>query len=527
MDAASQASSDAKTVIAQDKQTGGAEQAYQTLMKDYLAYQQTSGVSTTDVAAYWAQATTDLTNAKVLPDISVAWADEQLKQKTAVARVLDFQGNGSFQTSDLNRFAFSLQGNSDPSKMADATFAQSLVGELQYGDTKVTMADLDLRMDDPSQTLTTSSKITDALNAQAPLFANDASLLKSLDNASDPNSSKDGKISDTDITAWLNTYNNVTNDGKSPQADGAGPYTKGNFDFVTSIRANTYSGQGMGKGGFRVDQLGEAAGYRCDPNFDANGKGYPDLAEAYHGSVLVNSTWRQNSDIQPVQPIQPVTDGQDKTTTDPPANEHVTKDSNGATITTDDAGEVTSILYANSQSRSFQYTNGKLSGFTDITGHQFTSTDGGTTFKSNYVPKAGEQGDADVTNAKVDADGTFHATANNTDLTFGTDNKVVSSADPATKSIADQVNQSLIDASKAKPGDGYIKIAARLLGKPDANDTDPAVDKLYKELQKLNGDKSLNPGDAILTPEILAQVQDTDFLNYVQTLKDQAAQAKK
>ncbi len=72
--------------------------------------------------------------------------------------------------------------------------------------------------------------------------------------------------------------------------------------------------------------------------------------------------------------------------------------------------------------------------------------------------------------------------------------------------VHDQVVAKLIEDSKAQPGNGYIKIAARLLGKPSANDNDPEVKKLYQELQELNSNKPLLLGDSVLTPEMLAKV---------------------
>jgi hypothetical protein len=83
----------------------------------------------------------------------------------------------------------------------------------------------------------------------------------------------------------------------------------------------------------------------------------------------------------------------------------------------------------------------------------------------------------------------------------------------------------LINDSKAKAGEGYIKVAARLLGKPDSNDSDPAVYKLYKELQQLNNNKHLNAGDPVLTADILKKITDKDFKDRMQSLEEAAASA--
>src|SRR4051794_3016614 len=131
MDATTQGSSDAKIVIQQDKTKGaGADQAYQTLMKEYQAYQTSPGVTSTDVATYWASATTELTKAGVLPDVSAAWADEQLKQSTPEARLI--KGFGGFTKDGLSNFVLITKPDTDPSYgrsfeqawLADDTFAQ-------------------------------------------------------------------------------------------------------------------------------------------------------------------------------------------------------------------------------------------------------------------------------------------------------------------------------------------------------------------------------------------------------------------
>ncbi len=229
-------------------------------------------------------------------------------------------------------------------------------------------------------------------------------------------------------------------------------------------------------------------------------------------------SYTENSKVHSLDSSGKVTDGTGSST--------IKLDDNKAQVTTNDAGAVTDIKYDGGKTRHFDYTDGKLTGFTNDDGHQYTSSDGGKTFTSTYVPKANEKADAPISNAKVDADGTLHLTVNEQNLKIGTDNKIVADGPtPPSKEIADQVNAKLIEDSKAKPGEGYIKIAARLLGKPDANDTDPAVYKLYKELQELNGNKPLYVGDAILTPEILAKVKDQDLKDYIQTLDDQATKA--
>lgn len=98
-----------------------------------------------------------------------------------------------------------------------------------------------------------------------------------------------------------------------------------------------------------------------------------------------------------------------------------------------------------------------------------------------------------------------------------------------TNVLPDRISAKLIEESKALPGNGYIKIAARLLGKPDANDTDPAVNSLYKELQELNGHKTLHPGDPALTADLLKKVKSEALRKHIddQVQAEQAQQFSK
>ncbi len=277
----------------------------------------------------------------------------------------------------------------------------------------------------------------------------------------------------------------------------------------------TYKDDGTGKWGPVVNgKVVTDANSPTEPGVTKDGTFYYKNGDGKYVSVGVNGKEGEPSDTKPA---------------DAPPKGTTTTDANKAQITTNDKGAVTDITYDDKSTRHFDYAaDGTLSGFTNADGHQYTSADGGKTFTSTYVPKAGEKADAPITSAKVDADGTFHVTVNDQKLKIGTDDKIVADTPtppPVPQAIQDQVNHQLIEASRAQAGEGYIKIAARLLGKPDANDTDPAVYKLYKELQELNGGKPLNVGDAILTPEILAKVKDQDLKDYIQTLDDKAIQA--
>ena len=105
----------------------------------------------------------------------------------------------------------------------------------------------------------------------------------------------------------------------------------------------------------------------------------------------------------------------------------------------------------------------------------------------------------------------------------GTDAFKALPADQQTK-IREKVVSDLVAQSAAQAGDGYIKIAARLLGKPNANDTDPDVAKLYKELEKANHNKPLYPGTQVLTPEILKSINDAKLNAQMVAERDQLVQ---
>jgi hypothetical protein len=145
----------------------------------------------------------------------------------------------------------------------------------------------------------------------------------------------------------------------------------------------------------------------------------------------------------------------------------------------------------------------------------------------------------DGTKATMTTDGNIQVQpATTTDgSTPSTDNPIPSTSDAQMndwnklsqdqqQKVIEEVRNQLIEESKAQSGNGYIKIAARLLGEPDANDTDPKVKALSDALQKLNDTKPLYVGTPTLNSDnlLLFLGQNQDFNDvYQKMILDQAA----
>lgn len=355
----------------------------------------------------------------------------------------------------------------------------------------------------------------------APLFKGQPPLISVLDGAKD-GGSNDGYVSRGDMKRFMEDYDRFTNGGKMKAPDGS-PYTAENAKYVQELLDGKHASIPDSGDGFNVQQLADAGG------FD-NSKGISNPSD--YGDVVKGFNALQPADTQ--QADKTAKTGGDQKTEAPKAG--TTTDANGSQITTDDKGNVTDVKYKDGKSRHFDYgADGKLSGLTQE-GHQYVTKDGGKSFESTYQPKAGETPDRTLYNVQVDKDGTFHATVKDHDkmvnVKVGTDDKPVLDAKTAQSTDGQSQSQStdqtattsadaqkqIVDDGTAKAGEGYIKVAARLLGKPGANDTDPDVRALYQELEALNQNKKLHVGEQVVTPEMIAKIQNPAFKARMQGL---------
>ncbi len=604
---------------------GGAVNAYHELKKEYDEYANAKDAngnllhSAQDTKNYWNEVAKDLVDAKVLPDLAIAWGKEN-------------DANGKTADDLTHDFKFADKYNlisSSPQFDFDKTFATQLaseVGDLTklqdgihpfglFSDTDhIHTQELDQYLENQQTHNQELQQEQDKRNEQSPLFTGNPPLIQVLDGAND-NDRLDGHISRADMERYLADYNRFTNHGQNPAPPGS-PYSQENAQFVQDIldgKHDNLDNSGDARNGFNLCDLAKAGGYTTgDVSKPEDYKGVTDSFNAAQQTIDSPPT-TTDTPTTTNDPPKPGADGAihrdsqghiDQITTDSshlrtfrygpddrgenqgqlvsitnpdgqtytkqadgswvnqngqPApfknvsidqktgavrferNDNsgisdqyapdgtvstVTHDRNGADITKNSQGLVTDISYQNGKSRHFEYKDGKLVSFTDEDGQTFATTDG-TTFTSGNGTR--------LTNVSVDSDGTVHATNDEkgwpykigTDDVVSRDDSRSTTVDKLTpeqlKSIDDKIVAQMIEDSRARPGEGYIKIAARLLGKPDANDTDPAVAALYKELMSLNGNKPLHPGDAILTPEILAQVQNGSLKAYIATLEDKAA----
>lgn len=555
-DAVTQAQTDAKSVTTADHtKDQGADAAYKALMTDYQNYQK-SGASTTDVQKYWGQVTTELTKSGVLPDVSVAWADNQLKQNTGAAGAIDRAGQGGFTKADLNAFAYETQGNSDPTKTADATFATSLAGQVDkftgdglknFDGNLLNTSALESRESDISNANTNSQNQLDARTVQGQLFNYNGALLKSLDTASDPNSAPDGGFGSNDLTAWQHTYDSVTQNGKNPQAEGAGPYTAANAQYVKDVAAGKYSGQGVNAAGFGVSDLGQSGGYAVDGNFDASstGKGYDNLVAAYTAAGGIskqstdavadpgtttsaegpthsgdgNTSTNDHSSTDGATPIttKPSSDGNTST------NDHSSTDGAKPIVTTDSTRPVVSASTDSSQIPAeaslpapTKDSQGRVTDVTYTTGAKYSFSYN----KDGQLLQIESTQDGKKAAIKPNDDGTWtvpsgdgKSTKNVTDIGVNkTGNIIYKDADgqfsmvnldgsadrlsPSRQSALEKAVQPYASA-EVQQGDGTLRVAARALGL--TNTDDPKVVALSDAIQKATG----RPGDSLLVGEKL------------------------
>ncbi|HEY9712781.1 MAG TPA: hypothetical protein V6C72_04890, partial [Chroococcales cyanobacterium] len=337
-----------------------------------------------------------------------------------------------------------------------------------------------------NNTIATNEQIT-AIQAQAPLFANNGALLRSLDSAANPGGPLDGNVGNSDLKAWLSSYKLVTENGTITQPSGS-PFTKANAQFVQDILNGKYNGQdeGLNSAGFQVDQLGKAGAYGWDQNFDGaknHGQDYNDLVKSYSD--------RSASLGYPVA-----------STSDAPAPTPAPTDSSSTAYKTppvrNAAGQTAQITLNDGRKDSFTYdSNG------DISQIEVTNSDGTT---STLKPDAkgvwnGLTADGKgVTDVAVSKDG--HIVFKDSSGQFSTvlpggATQVLSSADQATLKKALKPYQS----TSVETGDGYLRVAARVLGIQDTDNS--KVGALANELESALHNQVLQPNQVIDLSDIV------------------------
>jgi hypothetical protein len=272
-DVTTNAQTDAAKVIAQDKR-GDHDGAFRTMQDQIKAEQkllQDSGESPAQVSAdmqkYFSNLADQYKNAGVLPDLSLELAKnsgDAFKDGNGNITPDSIKAYESHQTdpltgeSSLNPLTKALADQlTDQNLFHQASEAVGgvnlpVVGNLFGGDSYDASA-IDKYFQAENST-------RDNRNNLAPLFQGNPPLIQVLDTSNDSVNHYDGNVSSSDMQAYLDRYNQLTNNGSGPDV---GPYSKANADFVTKLMNGdiTYEDPGDNgskhdlKGGFNVGDL--------------------------------------------------------------------------------------------------------------------------------------------------------------------------------------------------------------------------------------------------------------------------------
>ncbi len=515
---------------------GGALNAYRELKKEYDQYAQTH--SAADTATYWKEVTTELVNDNVLPDLAIGWGKDHNVDGYSAADLTDpyrydFAGAPASYNFD-KELATQLASQMDD--LADLRGDTSLNGSVDLGPLHMQFGDDadHIHMEEIDKYLTNVT----VKNEQSLLFQGTPPLIQVLDQANAGDGKLDGQVTPSDMNRFIQDYNRLTNNGTLKAPEGS-PYTAENAQYVQDILDGKHENIAISdksltdrivdgisslqtpaqiisdgvvdfinrgaRNGFSVAELAQAGGY--EPTEIRNAADYATAVNTFN--MVAESSTESISEHAASDPT-------------PESNIHRNADQLIDQITADDG-----------TTRKFGY-NGKTEELISV-----TNPDGIT-----YTVKDGTWVDADgkpapFSNVTVDQrTGVVSFTRNDGSGLIdqyspdGHKSVITSDGSPAKdltpeqlKAIDDIITAELIEQSRARAGEGYIRIAARLLGKPNANDSDPEVARLYKELAALNGNKPLHPGDAVLTPEILAQITDPALKALIQKEKDDAIKA--
>jgi hypothetical protein len=238
-DALTQATTDAKAVTAMDHTAGtqgGADNAYKLLMKEYAAFQ--ANGNSGDQTTYFKDLTSQLKASGVLPDVSVAWADESLSNKnSSIGKELDPTGVGRIFQDGLNTVAITSMNSTNPLDILNEAFASSLS---QGSNFKADSTTIDNRaaaltastLNGVENNISNNDAKEQSLEMYKPLYANKSELLTSLDTLSHPGSQPDGKIGASDMTTWIQNY-----DINLAAGTGGTLYTAANLACVEGLQA--------------------------------------------------------------------------------------------------------------------------------------------------------------------------------------------------------------------------------------------------------------------------------------------------
>lgn len=321
-------------------QGGGAHNAYDELSKEYQDYAKNHTAA--DTKTYWDSVTSKLASDNVLPDLAVAWGQENFNN-------FDFGGNKQLNAADLTTpFTFADPNNAQAN--FDKTFANSLKGAMddmhkKYGgwfsgftSNDITQSELSSYLKDQGEHNKVAADQQTARNGMEPLLntyvgpdGKPQPLMALLDQ--EKNGKTDGYVSSTDMHDFLSDYNKFTENGHLTAPAGS-PYTKDNADYVQSILDGKHGN--INKNGFSVSDLAKAGGF---DNVNINNQGdYSKVLSEYNA-------------LQKANGAQQTTD----TTAGGGGGTSNSGDTTTNGITKNSDGEITKIQYPDGVSRQFGY----------------------------------------------------------------------------------------------------------------------------------------------------------------------------
>ncbi len=498
---------------------GGAAKAYQELQRAYTEY---SNHHTSDeTKQFWNQVTAQLQKDGTLPDVSIGWA--QFNKDS-----IDITGNGSLSNAELAQYG---KYADTPQNNFEKTFASELQGVLSAkgNDSDLSWVvrggEIDINgVNDYIAGQTTNNQLqyeqATFRDSIKPLFEGSKESLYQLLDGADDHGVLDGQISKNDLNRFVEDYQRFVDANGGPQSDGM-PYSLKNYNFVQNVLAGNIEGVSPP---IYLDSLANAGGFK--PVDVSGASDYQAVIASYKEANRTTESSAQQSTPSDAPSQTAPSDSTPAQSADRPLDPNQSQQFTG--IECGDRGKIDSITYGDGTSTRFGYSdNGNLDSFTNRSGqsyhydgHKWLSTDGsdapfsainlGAEGAITFSFADGSKGVMDSTGAITTVPRTDSPQAPNADTPADTRSDYDKLSPSAQETIRNQVIESVIAQSQAQPGEGYIKIAARLLGVPDANDTDPRVKRLFQLIQAADDNRTLHPGEAALNVETLQSIAQAD-----------------
>lgn len=525
---------------------GGAAKAYQELQRAYTEY--SNNHSSDETKQFWNQVTAQLQKDGTLPDVSIGWA--QFNKDS-----IDITGNGSLSNAELAQYG---KYADTPQNNFEKTFASELQGIIASANTgsDVAAASIvragEIDVNGVNDYIAAQSSINESNFQQAtfrdsikPLFEGSKTSLYQILDGADDHGVLDGQISKSDLNRYVEDYQRFVDANGGPQSDGM-PYSVKNYEFVQNVLAGNVEGVSPPiylnslaiAGGFKPVEVSVASDYQSVV------ASYNDANRAVDTPAAPQSVAPETAPSDAAPASSAPTDlaavpaeSNPAQSADRPLDPNQSQQFTG--IEYGDRGKIDRITYSDGTTTRFGYSdNGNLDSFTNRSGqfyqydgHKWLSADGSAAPFSAIDLDAkgsitfsfvdGSKGVMDSTGAITTVPRPDSHQASNADNRSDFDKLSAS----AQESIKNQVIESVISQSQAQPGEGYIKIAARLLGVPDANDSDPRVKRLYQLIQAANENRTLHPGEAAVNVETLQRIAqaDPEFAAILLKDRDEAA----